>query len=108
MLQFNSFTAAFKELFMQNRSTAASTAFIIGLVSVIFIFIGMSLPMGAFGVIVALLSRGNGEMEGKAKAGLALSMAGMAYGIYSTIYSVYLLTTPEFSKMIETIQSLIG
>ena len=93
---------------MQNRSSAASTALIMGLMSVFFIFIGMSLPVGAFGVIVALLSRGNGEMEGRAKAGLALSMAGMAYGVFSVLYSVYLLSTPEFSKMIETIQSLIG
>ena len=93
---------------MQNRSTAASTALITGLLSVFFIFIGMSLPMGAFGVIVALLSRGNGEMEGRAKAGLALSMAGMAYGVYALLYTFYLLTTPEYSKMIETIQSLIG
>ena len=64
--------------------------------------------MGAFGVILALLSRGKGEMEGRAKAGLALSMAGMAYGIYAMLYSFYLLTTPEYSKMIETIQSLLG
>ena len=93
---------------MQNRSTAASTALIMGLMSVIFILIGMSLPMGAFGVIVALLSRGNGEMEGRAKAGLALSMAGMAYGIYALLYSFYLLSTPEYSQLIETIQGLIS
>ena len=93
---------------MQNRSTAASTALIIGLLSILFIFIGMSLPMGAFGVILALISRGNGEMEGKAKAGLALSMAGMAYGVYALLYSFYLLSTPEYSKLIETIQGLIG
>jgi len=68
----------------------------------------MSLPVGAFGVIVALLSRGNGAMEGQAKIGLALSMAGMAYGVYSLLYTFYLLSTPEYSKMIETIQSLLS
>lgn len=93
---------------MQARSAMANTSFIMGIVSLVFIIIGMSFPMGAFGCIVALISRGKYEMETKAKLGFAFSLAGMIVGIGTIIFAVIFTQTPEFQELLTEIERAYG
>ena len=91
---------------METRNQMPTTALIIGVMSLIFIFFGLSLPVGAIGVIVAFLSRGKGMMDSRAKAGLAISMLGITFGICSLIYTYFYMQSPEFQMLINQYRQL--
>ena len=85
---------------MENRNAMPTTALILGVMSLLFIFFGMSLPIGALGVIAALLSRGRGSLDSRAKAGLAISMLGITVGICTLIYTYFYMQSAEFQTLL--------
>lgn len=61
---------------------------ILGLLSVTVGCCGISLPLGALGILFALLVRRKGKrMEGTARTGLILSIIGFITGILLTVYA---------------------
>ena len=68
---------------------AFSTAsLILGLLSVTIGCCGISLPLGALGILFALLVRRKGRrLEGTARTGLTLSVIGFTAGIFLTVYA---------------------
>ena len=62
---------------------------VLGLLSVTIGCCGISLPLGALGILFALLVRRKGkQMESTARAGFILSIIGFIIGIFLTIYAV--------------------
>lgn len=90
----------------QNKKNSMATAsLILGIASFSFICCGGSIPLGALGIILALLSRVDGPMHNHAKAGMILSSIGfvlslVVYGI--TVAS--LILSGEFSDIMEDYQ----
>ena len=82
------------------RSGLSVTSAVLGVLSVLFILMGLSIPIGALGVITALLSRGDQELENRAKIGLALSLLGITIGICMLIWSYRMLGSSEFQQIL--------
>lgn len=64
----------------------ASASLVLGILSLLLVCCGASLFAGALGILLALLSRGRGEMSGSAKAGMGLSLAGVVLGMFLLIF----------------------
>lgn len=62
----------------QPRNAMSMVSLILGICSIILICCGLSIPLGALGIIFAVLSRGAGKMDGMSKVGLGLSIGGIA------------------------------
>lgn len=82
------------------RSGLAVTSMVLGVLSLLFIMMGLSIPIGALGVITALLSGGSKEMEHRAKIGLALSLFAIAAGICLVIWSFNMMGSAEFQQVL--------
>lgn len=93
---------------MPARYGLAVTSTVLGVLSLLFILLGLSVPIGALGIITALLSRGNGEMLPASKRGLALCLLGITLGICMFIWSFNALSNTEFSELIQQYQQLYG
>ena len=65
-------------------STASMTA---GTLSLFFLVSGLSFPVGALGILFALLSRKGDKMDPQAKLGCILSIIGLCLGIAIFIYA---------------------
>lgn len=66
----------------------AIVSLVLGLLSVTIGCCGISLPLGALGILFALLVRRKGRrMESTARAGFILSIIGFIMGIFLTIYA---------------------
>ncbi|MCC8046413.1 MAG: hypothetical protein LIP12_13120 [Clostridiales bacterium] len=74
-------------------STAALTLGILSITCCSIIYI--SLPFGAIAVICAILSRGNGQMPGRSKAGIICGIAGLIATVVVTVSSFYYVLTTE-------------
>ena len=62
-------------------------SFVLGLISVTVGFWGISLPLGALGILFALLVRRKGRrLKGTARAGLILSIIGFIMGVLFIVY----------------------
>ena len=90
------------------KSGLAVTSLILGVLSLFFLLMGLSLPIAALGIIVALLSRGNGDLLPRAKAGLALSLLGAALGICVIIWAYHMLNSAEFGELIKQLEEMYG
>ena len=78
------------------------SAFLMSLCSIISAFFGLSFAFGAMGIILALVSRGNGELGKNAKIGLAISIATFIFGIASLISSVMLIVNnPDYITQLQ-------
>lgn len=86
----------------------AITSVVLGVLSLFLILMGLSVPMGALGIIVALLSRGNGELLPRAKAGLALSMLGITLGICLIIWAYHTMNSAEFGDLLKQLEEMYG
>lgn len=64
---------------------------VLGIMSLVLLFIGLSIPVAAMGIILALLSRDAEKMSGRAVVGLATSLVALAIGLISTIFSFYII-----------------
>lgn len=59
----------------------ATAALVLGIISVLLICCGGSIVLGALGIMFALLSRGAGTMNTKARVGMGLSIGSMIISI---------------------------
>lgn len=86
-------------------SGMATAALILGICSVLFICCGLSAPLGGIGIVIALLSRGNGKMESSAQIGLGLSIGGIVIGILTWImlfvYSFQLINSTDLEEFLD-------
>ena len=79
----------------------------IGIFSLFLIFLGFSIPLGALGIIMSLMSRGSGEMGSQAKIALGLSTASVVIGLLMYAWSFYLVYSGAFGDL-EQILELYG
>lgn len=83
----------------------------IGIFSLFLVILGFSIPLGALGVIMALMSRGSGELGGTGKVALGLSIASLAIGLFMYAWSFYLLYSGalgDFDQILELYGQLQG
>ena len=93
---------------MPARNGLAVTSMILGVLSLMFIMTGLSIPVGALGVLTALLSRGSLPMERQAVIGLAVSLLSIALGICVLIWSFRMLSATDLNALITQYQELYG
>ncbi len=86
---------------MDSKEKLKLASLIAGIFSMIFLFFGFALPLGALGILFALLSRDTGKFEGRALTGFVLSLIGLIIGAVMTISSLYLITSGTYEKMLE-------
>ena len=94
----------------QARNNSMSTAaLVLGICSIVFICCGGSTITGALGIILALLSRGGGIMDGRAKSGMILSIIGLS--LFIVIwggYFIWFTATGLFDKAWKEYNSVPG
>ena len=83
-------------------STASMTA---GTLSLFFLVSGLSFPVGALGILFALLSRKGDKMDSQAKLGCILSSIGLCLGIAIFIYAA-VTVYQNFPELIQQYQQL--
>ncbi|MDD3338553.1 MAG: DUF4190 domain-containing protein [Lachnospiraceae bacterium] len=66
---------------------------ILGICSIVLICCGLSMPLGALGIIFAILSRGAGKMDGMSKVGLGLSIGGIVTFFIAMIFYVVVMVS---------------
>lgn len=91
----------------RNNSISA-VSLIFGVVSLILIISGLSIPLGALGIITGLLSRGREALDQRAKIGIALSLLGITIGVCIIIWSFYKVTPEEIRRILDQYQNLSG
>ncbi len=91
---------------MDSREKLQLASMIAGILSLCFLIFGLGLPAGALGLVFALLSRGDGPLEGRAKTGFILSLVGLIIGAVMVISSVYLVTSGAYDKMLNQFYQL--
>lgn len=80
---------------------------VLGVLSLIMILFGFSLPFAALGLILALLSRGGGGLLPRAKAGLAVSVIGLILGLVITITSVWMIRSGALDQLYKDMRNTI-
>lgn len=83
-------------------SSASMTA---GTLSLFFLVSGLSFPVGALGILFALLSRKGDKMDPQAKLGCILSSIGLCLGIAIFIYAA-VTVYQNFPEFIQQYQQL--
>lgn len=84
----------------RNMATASLVCAIIALVTIQFFFI--SLPLGGTAVILALLSRGNGRVHGRARIAMIGGAAALVLSSLITVYAVHqVYTNPALRAQVE-------
>lgn len=86
---------------MDSKEKLKLASMIAGIFSIIFLIFGFALPLGALGLLFALLSRDTEKFEGRAMTGFILSLIGLIIGGATTVSSLYLLTSGTYEKMLE-------
>ena len=86
-------------------STASMTA---GTLSLFFLVSGLSFPVGALGILFALLSRKGDKMDSQAKLGCILSCIGLCLGIAILIYAAVTVyqNFPEFLQQYQKLYEM--
>lgn len=81
----------------RNKNPMSTAALTLGILSITCCsIIYVSLPFAAIAMICAVLSRGNGRMPGKSKAGIICGIVGLIATVAVTVSSLYyVLTTDE-------------
>lgn len=81
----------------RNKNPMSTAALALGILSITCCsIIYVSLPFGAIAIICAILSRGNGQMPGRSKAGIICGIVGLIATVSITVSSLYyVLTTDE-------------
>lgn len=83
-----------------NSKGMSSASLVLGILSILLIFCGGSFISGALGIMFALLSRGAGRMDTKARAGLGLSIAGMIISL--VLFTALLIFVIHSGKLLES------
>lgn len=87
----------------------SAAALILGLLSVTLGFVGLSIPFGALGMIMAsLCMRKRKKAEPGAQVGMILSAIGMITGVFFICYVVYMIfNNPSFLEQLNQTSQLI-
>lgn len=86
-----------------NSSGLATASLVLGICSLVLICCGGGVVLGGVGIILALLSRGSGTMNGSAKAGLGLSIGGLAISLIIFLYYfVAMIHSGELNSIIRS------
>ena len=88
---------------MEKQNALCTASLVIGIMSLIAIFFGMSLPLGALGIVLAILSRGAGKLEKSAIAGLITSIIGLVVGLCVIIFIFALMSGNTLEQLINRI-----
>ena len=83
-------------------NSMAVAALTMGILSLVFMIMGMSLPFAALGIMFALLSRREENMPTQSKVGMGLSIAGCVLGI------IFLVTMIIAALHSDTMQDIIN
>lgn len=83
-------------------STASMAA---GTLSLFFLVSGLSFPVGALGILFALLSRKGDKMDSQARLGCILSSVGLCLGIVMFIYAA-VTVYQNFPEILQQYQQL--
>lgn len=67
----------------------ATASLVLGICSILFTCCGLGMPLAGIGLVLAILSRGRGEMNNSAKIGLGLSVGGFILGLITTIMGFF-------------------
>jgi len=87
----------------------STAAMVLGICSIVFICCGGSIILGTVGIILALLSRGSGTMDGRAKTGLILSIVGLSLCIVIWgAYFIWFIATGLFDQAWDEYNSVPG
>lgn len=92
--------------YVQRPGGFVTASLVCGIVSLSLFWLGpLAIPVGALGILFAVLSRRLGRgMFPSARAGLIMSVIGVAIGILISVYSVYsVFTDPELREQYEQI-----
>ena len=89
------------------RQNMAMFSFILGILSLIFLLFGFSMPLAALGIILALLSRGGEAMAPRARSGLILSALGLVIGIAITVSSIVMLRSGAFQDAFDEMRKTL-
>lgn len=83
----------------------ANASMVLGLISVTLSFCGLSIPLGALGILFAVLCKRKGrKLVGNCRTGLTLSVFGIALGVLALLYMVYLVwNDPAFAEQLNQI-----
>ena len=84
---------------------SAAEAWTAGTLSLFFLVSGLSFPVGALGILFALLSRKGDKMDPQAKLGCILSIIGLCLGIAIFIYAA-VTVYQNFPELIQQYQQL--
>lgn len=88
----------------QASNGMATASLVLGICALVFFCCG-GFILGALGIILALLSRGTGRMNGTAKTGLGLSIASLVVGVITYIvYITLAFTSGTFWQVMEQYQ----
>lgn len=91
---------------MNSQEKLQFASLILGITSLAFLLFGLSLPLGALGLILALLSRGNGEpIQGRAVAGMITSLIGLVFGAVILIATIYMIHTGVYDELLKQFNS---
>lgn len=72
------------------KNNFANASLILGICSLVLLCTGIfSIPLGALGILFAVLSRRAGKMNPGAKTGCILSLAGLLSGLFITLFAYF-------------------
>lgn len=92
-----------------SSNSMSTAAMVLGICSIVFICCGGSIIIGTVGIILALLSRGSGTMDGRAKTGLILSIVGLSLCIVIWgAYFIWFMATGLFDQAWDEYNSVPG
>lgn len=93
---------------MSTANNMSLLSMIFGIVSLICIVMGFSIPVGSLGIITGLLSRRRTGLDQRAKIGIALSLLGLAAGVCLIIWSFNTISVEDLQQLINQIQNAQG
>ena len=86
---------------MISREKMQMASMIFGIVSLIAILMGFSMPFGAIGLILVLMSRNGSPMPPKAVIGLVTSLIGLIFGIMILISSLIIVSNVGYDRLLK-------
>ena len=76
-----------------------------GIISLILIISGFSIPAAALGIIFAVMSSDGKSIEGRGQTVLIISIIGLVFGLIITISSLYIVLSGTYDKIMKQLES---
>ena len=87
-------------------SQLSMASLILVVISILFLCCGTSFFFAAPGIVLALLSRGNREMDSMARAGLLFSVLGLILSLIAVIAILFMSFDPDSMQEIQLLASI--